>query len=272
MRHSGHVFRWLAVRSAAFLLLLPVVLAAGTVVSAPVRAAEAADVTGLRLGRHAGFLRLVFDLTAPPEYDARATGRRTFEVSLPNAALPPEGHAALAGDPLAPDLIVRPAEGDGPLRFRVASRFDAFIRRAFLLEPPKGGGDAGAGPWRLVLDIVPRPGQRTSAEDGGLVLAALPPLHGIVPDATVAPGPVPRPAPLTEAPAGGPPETPPEPSPETSPETTHASGPAQVEVSWARASRILRELQDHQAPEADLPPPPQLVLPSKYRRPAVPLR
>ena len=265
MRHSGHVFRRWAVRSAAFLLLLPVVLAAGTVVSAPVRAA---DVTGLRLGRHAGFLRLVFDLTAPPDYDARATGRRTFELSLPNAALPPEGHAALAGDPLAPDLIVRPVTGGGPLRFRVASRFDAFIRRAFLLDPPKDGGDAGAGPWRLVLDIVPRPGQRTRAEDGGKVLAALPPLHGIVPDATVAPGPVPRPAPLAEAPAGRAPETPPEPSPET----IHASTPAQVEVSWARASRILRELQDHQAPEADLPPPPQLVLPPKYRRPAVPLR
>jgi hypothetical protein len=264
MRHSGHVFRWLAVRSAAFLLLLPVVLAAGTVVSAPVRAAEAADVTGLRLGRHAGFLRLVFDLTAPLDYDARATGRRTFEVSLPNAALPPEGHAALAGDPLAPDLIVRPATGGGPLRFRVASRFDAFIRRAFLLDPPKGGGNAGAGPWRLVLDIVPRPGQRTPAEGAGPVLAALPPLHGIVPDATGAPGPVPRPAPLAETPAAV--------IPETSPDTTHASGPAQVEVSWARASRILRELQDHQAPEADLPPPPQLVLPPKYRRSAVPLR
>ena len=261
MRHSGHVFRRWAVRSAALLLLLPAVLAAGVAVPAPVLAAE---VTGLRLGRHAGFLRLVFDLTAPPDYDARATGRRTFVVSLPDAALPPEGHAALAGDPLAPDLIVRPATGGGPLRFRVASRFDAFIRRAFILDPPKGGGDAGAGPWRLVLDIVPRPGQRTPAEDGGKVLAALPPLHGIVPDATGAPGPVPRPAPLAEAPTGGAPETP--------PETTHASGPAQIEVSWARASRILRELQDHQAPEADLPPSPQLVLPLKYRRPAVPLR
>ena len=52
----------------------------------------------------------------------------------------------------------------------------------------------------------------------------------------------------------------------------NASGPAQIEVSWARASRILRELQDHQAPEADLPLAPQLVLPPKYRRPVVPLR
>lgn len=264
MRHSGHVFRRWAAQSAAVLLLLPVVLAAGMVAPAPVRAAEAADVTGLRLGRHASFLRLVFDLTAPPDYDARATGRRTFELSLPDAALPPEGHAALAGDPLAPDLIVRPATGDGPLRFQVTSRFDAFIRRAFILDPPKGGGSAGVGPWRLVLDIVPRPGERTPAEGGGKVLAALPPLHGIVPDATGAPGPVPRPAPLAEAPTGA--------APETSPETIHASGPAQVEVSWARASRILRELQDHQAPGADLPPPPQLVLPLKYRRPAVPLR
>lgn len=264
MRHSGHLFRRWTAQGAAVLLLLSVVPAAGMAASAPVRAAEAAEVTGLRLGRHAGFLRLVFDLTAPPGYDARATGRRTFEISLPHAALPPEGHAALADDPLAPDLIVRPAKGDGPLRFQVISRFDAFIRRAFILDPPRGGASPGNGPWRLVLDIVPRPGQRTPAEDGGPVLAALPPLHGIVPDATGAPGPVPRPAPLAEAPTGVPPET--------SPETMNASGPAQIEVSWARASRILRELQDHQAPEADLPPAPQLVLPPKYRRPVVPLR
>lgn len=253
MRHSGHVFRRWAVRSAAFLLLLPVVLAAGTVVSAPACAAEAVEVTGLRLGRHAGFLRLVFDLTARPGYDARATGRRTFVVSLPDAALPPEGHAALAGDPLAPDLIVRPAPGDGPLRFQVTSRFDAFIRRAFFLDPSRGS------PWRLVLDIVPRPGRRTPpAQDGGGVVAVLPPLHGLVPDASDDDGPVLRPAPLAEAPSSAAPDI--------------DGAPAQVEVSWARASRILRELRDHQAPEADLPPPPQLVLPLKYRRPAVPLR
>lgn len=268
MRHSGHVFRRWAAQGAAFLLLLPVVLAAGMAVPAPVRAAEAVEVTGLRLGRHDGFLRLVFDLTAPPDYDARATGRRTFAVSLPDSALPPEGHAALAGDPLAPDLIVRPARGGGPLRFQVTSRFDAFIRRAFILDPPKGGGAASAGPWRLVLDIVPRPGQRTPAEDGGKVLAALPPLHGLVPETAAVPAPVPRPAPLTDILTGAVPETPPAiPS-----GPIHAAGPAQIEVSWARASRILRELQDHQAPEADLPPPPQLVLPLKYRRPAVPLR
>ncbi len=179
MRHSGQLFRRWTAQGAVFLLLLSVVLAAG--MPAPVHAAEVVEVTGLRLGRHAGFLRLVFDLTAHPGYDSRATGRRTFEISLPHAALPPEGHAALAGDPLAPDLIVRPAKGDGPLRFQVISRFDAFIRRAFILDPPRGGASPGNGPWRLVLDIVPRPGQRTPAEDGGPVLAALPPLHGIVP-------------------------------------------------------------------------------------------
>lgn len=271
MRHSRHVFRRWAAQGAAFFLLLPVVLAAGMAALAPARAAEAADVTGLRLGRHAGFLRLVFDLTAPPGYDARATGRRTFEVSLPDAALPPEGHAALAGDPLAPDLIVRPAEGDGPLRFQVTSRFDAFIRRAFILDPPRGGGASGAGLWRLVLDIVPWPGEQApipiqgdGAPAGGTAVAALPPLHGLVPETAGTMDPVPRPAPLAEAPTGT--------APEPSPETIHAAGPARIEVSWARASRILRELQDHQAPEADQPPPPQLVLPLKYRRPAVPLR
>jgi hypothetical protein len=67
-----------------------------------------------------------------------------------------------------------------------------------------------------------------------------------------------RPAPRAEAPSSAAPDI--------------DGAPAQVEVSWARASRILRELQDHQAPEADLSPPPQLVLPLKYRRSAVPLR
>ena len=257
MRYSGHIpCRW-AAPAAFLLLLLPVVLAAGVVAPAPVLAAEAAEVTGLRLGRHAGFLRLVFDLTARPGYDARATGRRTFEISLPDAALPPEGHAALAGDPLAPDLLVRPAKGDGPLRFQLTSRFDAFIRRAFVLDPPKGGVAPGSGTWRLVLDIVPRPGQRTPAPESAAAMAALPPLHGLVPEdpddrGLGAGAPMPRPAPLAEA--------------------SPSAAPAQTEVSWARASRILRELQDRQAPEAAAPLPPQLVLAPKYRRPVVPLR
>lgn len=264
MRHSGHLFRRWAAHGAPLLLLLPIVLAvAGVAAPAPVLAAEAAEVTGLRLGRHAGFLRLVFDLTARPGYDARATGRRTFDVSLPDAALPPEGHAALAGDPLAPDLIVRPTQGGGPLRFQLISRFDAFIRRSFILDPPKGGAAPGAGGWRLVLDIVPRPGQRSPTPQGVALMAALPPLHGLTPDSPDEgpPGagrPVPHPAPLAEAPG--------EPAPDS------AAAPALTEVSWARASRILRELQDHQAPEASAPLPPQLVLSPKYRRPVVPLR
>lgn len=232
--------------------------AAALAMPAPGLAAEAAEVTGLRLGRHEGFLRLVFDLTARPGHDARATGRRTFVVSLPDTALPPEGHAALAGDPLAPDLIVRPAMGDGPLRFQVTSRFDAYIRRTFVLDPPAGGVAPGRSPWRLVLDIVPRPGQRATAQDGGARVAVLPPLHGLVPGASDD-GAVPRPAPLTEAPSG------------IVSATAPAPGPAQIEVSWARASRILRELQEHQAPAAaELPP--QLVLAPKYRLPVVPLR
>jgi hypothetical protein len=230
-----------------------VLAAAGGVAPAPVRAAEPAEVTGLRLGRHAGFLRLVFDLTARPGYEARATGRRTFEVSLPDAALPPEGHAALAGDPLAPDLIVRPAEGAGPLRFRLTSRFDAFIRRAFVLDPPRGGAAPGA--WRLVLDIVPRPGERNGTAAADAAMAALPPPHGLMPADEA---PAFRPAPLAAAPHDAGPDTP--------------SAPAQIEVSWARASRILRELQSRQAPEAAAPMPPQLVLAPKYRRPVVPLR
>lgn len=259
MRYSRHILRRWAAPAAPLLLLLPLVLAAVALVApAPVLAAETTEVTGLRLGRHAGFLRLVFDLTARPGYDARATGRRTFEISLPDAALPPEGHAALAGDPLAPDLLVRPAKGDGPLRFQLTSRFDAFIRRAFVLDPPKGGTTPGSAAWRLVLDIVPRPGQRSPAPKGAAVMAALPPLHGLMPDASDDDSAIPRPAPLAEAPGN------PAPGP--------SAAPAQTEVSWARASRILRELQDHQAPEAAAPLPPQLVLPPKYRRPVVPLR
>ena len=258
MRHSGHGFRQWAARVAP-LLLLPALLAAGLALPAPGLAAEVAEVTGLRLGRHEGYLRLVFDLTARPGYDARAMGRRTFVVSLPDTALPPEGHAALAGDPLAPDLIVRPAVGGGPLRFRLTSRFDAYIRRTFVLDPPVGGVTPGTSPWRLVLDIVPRPGQRTTAQDGGAQVAALPPLHGLVPGMSDD-GAVPRPAPLSEVPSG------------IVPATAPGPGPAQVEVSWARASRILRELQEHQAPAAAAEPPPQLVLAPKYRLPVVPLR
>ena len=89
-------------------------------------------------------------------------------------------------------------------------------------------------------------------------MAALPPLHGLVPGASDD-GAVPRPAPLAEAPSG------------IDSATAPAPGPAQVEVSWARASRILRELQEHQAPAAAAPPP-QLVLAPKYRLPVVPLR
>jgi len=235
MRHSGHVFRRWAARCAP-VLLLPALLASA------VQAAEPPEVTGVRLGRHAGFLRLVFDLTAPPDYGARATQARVFEVSLPGASLPPEGHRALAADPLAPDLIVRPAPGGGPLRFRVTSRHDAFIRRAFVLGPPAGGAAAGALPWRLILDIVPRPGHRAAPGTGAGEVAALPPPHGI--EGTREP-PAPAPAPTAAA---------------------------HVEVSWARASRILRELREHRDPAADAPVPPQLVLPPRHRRPAVPLR
>lgn len=218
--------------------------------------APAADVTGMRLGRHADFLRLVFDLTAKPAYDAHATGPRAFAVSLPGATLPPEGHAALAGDPLAPDLIVRPREGKGELGFHLTSRHDAFIRRAFVIGPPVGGVAPGAAPWRLVLDIVPRPGHRGTGASQGAVVTGLPAPHGIAPPDT---------ADLSPSKAGG--------GEEAVPAAADAPAPARhVEVSWAKASRILRELQARRAPDADAPVAPQLILPPKYRRDPVPLR
>ena len=238
-------------------LLLPILLAAAglTLTSpVPVSAAEPGEVTGVRLGRHAGFLRLVFDLTAPPDYAARATGARAFDVTLSGTSLPPEGHAALAADPLAPDLTVRPAADGGPLRFRVVSRHDAYIRRAFVLDPTAGGTRAQAeNPWRLVLDIVPRPGRGAApAPAAAGRLAALPPLHGMAGAEPAAPSPdAPGPVALSDQPV---------------------DPPAQVEVSWARASKILRELQARRAPDADTPAP-QLVLAPKYRRQGtVPLR
>jgi hypothetical protein len=213
------------------------------------RPAAAAEVTGMRLGRHPGYLRLVIDLTARPAYEARATGANAFVIELPGAFLSPEGHAAMAGDPLAPDLVIRPAASSGPLRFRLISRHAAFIRRSFVLDPPAGGVASDERSWRLVLDIVAKPGAEEPAPGGrAAVIAALPSPHGI--DAP--PGAAQAPRDDVQAPARPP--------------------AREVAVSWARASRILRELQDHRDPAADAPLPPQLVLAPKYRRPQVPLR
>lgn len=264
MRHSGQDSRCGSARIARLPVLLLLISAAACLAVVAGRGAVASEitaskseVTGVRLGRHADFLRLVFDLTARPEFSARATGARTFQVILPKSSLPPEGHRALAADPLAPDLILRPARNDGgPLRFGVASRFDAFIRRTFVL-PPKTGG---MGLWRLVLDVVPRPGVRSPAPshaETASTHALLPAPHGLADIEPVGPS---APAPVRALRADRP--TPPPP----------AALPAQVEVSWARASRILRELQERQAPDADADLPPQLVLAPKYRRPMVPLR
>lgn len=228
------------------------------------RAGPGGEVIGIRLGRHTGFLRLVFDLTARPAYTARATGAATFEVVIPGVSLPPEGQAALAADPLAPDLIVRPAdpagsEEDGALRFGVASRFAAFIRRVFVLEPPAGGGAAETGHWRLVLDVVPRPGTPAATATGQFARADLPPIHGME-------------SPIPGAGLNQPSASPAQLAAEPSITEPGPGRPAQVEVSWARASRILRELQTRQVPDAEAAIPPQLVLAPKYRRPMVPLR
>lgn len=271
MRHVACDFRLAATRLARA-GSLAVLMAVAVLAAAPVPCALAqnadpavgAEVTGMRLGRHADFLRLVFDLTARPGYDAHATGPRAFVVSLPGVALPPEGHAALAGDPLAPDLIVRPTGDAGSLRFHVTSRDDAFIRRAFVIAPPAGGVAPGASPWRLVFDIVPRPGHHTAAVPSPVVVG-LPAPHGID---------------LPEADDGHPTDVglaASEPSDRAIRKTVVAgpgpqTPPPVVEVSWAKASRILRELQARRAPEADTPPPPQLILPPKYRRDPVPLR
>ena len=147
----------------------------------------------------------------------------------------------------------------GPLCFEITSRTEAYIRRAFVIDPTVGGGGAAGGVWRLVLDIVPRPSGASAAGQAQppvRALAALPPLHGMeTPDPSRA---LEDREPLSDDARGG--------------AAVAASPPEVVEVSWARASRILRELQDRQSRDADAPLPPQLVLPEKYRQSTVPLR
>ena len=150
MRHSGHVFRRWAAHMAPRGLLLPILLAAAglTLTSpVPVSAAEPGEVTGVRLGRHAGFLRLVFDLTAPPDYAARATGARAFDVTLSGTSLPPEGHAALAADPLAPDLTVRPAAGTAGPTVPAGTTSPKTRARAGRTPPSSTTSAGRSGPW-----------------------------------------------------------------------------------------------------------------------------
>ena len=269
MRIFRHLFRRLVVGPATAVWAAGVIFAtlctfSGGVVPCTVLASElergGPEITGLRLGRHQTYLRSVFDLTGRPNYDARATTARGFEVSMPGVSLPPDGHTALAADPLAPDLFVRPLVTDGgPLCFEITSRTEAYIRRAFVIDPTVGGGGAAGGVWRLVLDIVPRPSGASAAGQAQppvRALAALPPLHGMeTPDPSRA---LEDREPLSDDARGG--------------AAVAASPPEVVEVSWARASRILRELQDRQSRDADAPLPPQLVLPEKYRQSTVPLR
>jgi len=189
------------------------------------------------MGRHAGFHRLVVDLTqAVPDYSAVAAGARSFVITLPGARLGPAGaeglgKAGVAGYGLS-------ADGDaGALRLTLSSPAPALIRRTFVIAPARAGS-----PWRLVIDLAPGPdsgkglaGRNRVPSHGGATRAGaldLPSMHGMMP-----------------VPAAPP-----------------------VEVSWARASRILKELQARAIPDASRPAPPQLVLPEKYRQDTVPLR
>ena len=196
--------------------------------------AAAPAVERARMGLHDTFHRLVIELTAAPaDFTAVAAGPRTFVITLPGVRLGRDGEDGLRRAGVA-GYALTAGRAEGALRLRLDGPAPAHIRRAFAMAPARAGGS-----WRLVVDLGPAAGVRRAPAPGAEGTRAahldLPAMHGM------AAGAAPEPVPATE-------------------------------VSWARASRILRELQAHAAPGADRAPPPQLELPERYRSATVPLR
>lgn len=221
------------IRACGLLLAAALLCAAG-----PAHAAAPA-VERARMGVHDAFHRLVIDLTgAPADFSAVAAGPRTFVITLPGVRLGPGGAEGLRRADVA-GYALTAGRADGALRLRLDAPAPAHIRRAFVMAPARAGG-----PWRLVVDLGSAAAGRQAPAQASVEARAtrldLPAMHGIAPG---------------EARAATAPERPPA-----------------TEVSWARASRILRELQAHAAPGADRAPPPQLELPERYRNTTVPLR
>lgn len=217
------------------LLLAAALLCAGGPAHAAAPAVERA-----RMGLHDAFHRLVIDLSAAPDaFTAVAAGPRAFVITLPGVRLGRDGEAGLRRAGVA-GYALTAGRADGALRLRLDGPAPAHIRRAFVMAPARAGG-----PWRLVLDLGPAAAGRQAAAPGAdgtrAVHLDLPAMHGMADGAARA-------------------------------AATASEPPPATEVSWARASRILRELQARAAPGADKAPPPQLELPERYRSATVPLR
>ncbi|MEK9673689.1 MAG: hypothetical protein VW268_14500, partial [Rhodospirillaceae bacterium] len=174
--------------AAIFFCIMPITAAlaapgaagrAETAAPSPAVPASTARVLAYRTGRHAGFLRLVVDLSGPVGHQATAMSARDFLLTLPGARWlgPADAAARNRGGPLKV-AVLDGSGADGTMRFRVFSPGAAFIRRVFVLRPRPGAAERT---WRLAMDLVPVAAPPAGGGNpAGYRTASLPSPHGLM--------------------------------------------------------------------------------------------
>ncbi len=160
MSPCGLVFR--------FLILFAITVA--SLLGAPLRAASAAErpaVTAVRVADHNGTTRFVLDLTGPVGFTANAEVEPArVVVDLPDLDWQSKMKSLWRPVGVLRNFSFADAAGAGHLLLETVQ--PATVKKAFLIRPTDGSI------YRLVLDLVPAPADRTQHLSANPILSAAP--------------------------------------------------------------------------------------------------